>query len=190
MSRRPTRPFPSRNGWIVSNCRWASAALTGLASSPDDHASSVRDRSYIGELHSGAAGQRLHCPAAYHQASSGIFGIPLVTFWNRDRWKAESRGSRGSADSKAGNRLECAQVHAPSPRHNLILRRRRRAELQELRLLRKEASTRAMIACLQFGTKERLPFGRTCREIAAYPGEGWSHCPVARPRAKPHRADL
>ena len=32
MSRRPTRPLPSRNGWMVSNCTWARAALTRIGS--------------------------------------------------------------------------------------------------------------------------------------------------------------
>jgi hypothetical protein len=30
MRRRPTRPLPSRKGWIVSNCTCASAALTRI----------------------------------------------------------------------------------------------------------------------------------------------------------------
>ena len=42
ISSRPTRPLPSRNGWIVSNCTWASAALTSTGS---PSGSSCRKRS-------------------------------------------------------------------------------------------------------------------------------------------------
>ena len=34
MRSRPTRPLPSRNGWMVSNWAWTSAARTRIGSGP------------------------------------------------------------------------------------------------------------------------------------------------------------
>ena len=88
MSRRPTRPLPSRNGWMVSNCTWASAAFTS-APVQRGRAGSARARPCTAPPAAAAAARRGRCPDACRRSSSGCGGTRPAACRLRARARAE-----------------------------------------------------------------------------------------------------
>ena len=101
--RRPTRPFPSRNGWIVSNCAWATPAWTRAGSGPGswrNRSRSPRDSS----ISCGGGGTKLAFwsdapdgPIQFwlRRNSPGLFSAPRTPVINRSWTSRIRRRDRG-----------------------------------------------------------------------------------------------
>ena len=123
-----------------------------------------------------AAARSARPPAGYRRSSSASGEILPAICSARGRARAGSRGPRGSAGSTAGIPRECGQGRVPSPRHNSILRPRRRRARLGLRPVRRATGPRARTACPRSAKTALPPCERTCR--------GTGGCPAGFPRPR------
>ena len=190
ISRRPTRPLPSRNGWIVSNCTCASAgahqrrqAVVVGVQEPLERRHAVGHRGVRRRNEGGVPG-----PGA---ADPVLRAAELARGPCRCRGPARAarRGSRGSAGSRAGNPRAAARARGRAPRRSSRPPRRRRAARRAPRRARTAAGRRATTACPRSARRAPPPCGRTCRGRATCRAAGWRRRRAGRARGPRPRDD-
>ena len=121
ISRRPRRPFPSRNGWIVSNCTWASPALISGGSSGSSACRTFRRRRGTHSTGRAAVGRTARCPGACLRSNSASGGTRRAACGAASRPEQDrmhlphkTQRQRKSAPQRG--------IRAPSPPRSLIPR--------------------------------------------------------------------